>query len=207
MKFILICATGRSGSTTLQRIINSIEGANIRGENWGAVNDLLNCYKNIKKTNKCRIKKYVEGETKIKPAWYNCFDYEVVRESIKNTIMSIIYDKSESYSGFKEIRYMNCIHLIDEFIELFPDTKVICHISDDLDRQCKSGWYEGPSTKPGLQKQNNELIQYTKNKNNCFLSYMKNLFDISEVRKLFEFLDEELDEKKYQSIINSNLKD
>ena len=35
MKYISICATGRSGSTTLQRIINTIEESNINGENWG----------------------------------------------------------------------------------------------------------------------------------------------------------------------------
>lgn len=35
MKIILICATGRSGSTTLQRIINTIKRSNINGENWG----------------------------------------------------------------------------------------------------------------------------------------------------------------------------
>jgi hypothetical protein len=39
MKFILICATGRSGSTTLQRIINTIEESNINGENLGAINN------------------------------------------------------------------------------------------------------------------------------------------------------------------------
>ena len=32
MKFILICSVGRSGSTTLQRIINTIEESNINGE-------------------------------------------------------------------------------------------------------------------------------------------------------------------------------
>lgn len=41
MKFILICAKGRSGSTTLQRIINTIEESNINGENWGAINKLI----------------------------------------------------------------------------------------------------------------------------------------------------------------------
>ena len=50
MKIILICATGRSGSTTLQRIINTIKESNIYGENWGAINELLECYSNIKKT-------------------------------------------------------------------------------------------------------------------------------------------------------------
>jgi hypothetical protein len=45
MKFILICATGRSGSTTIQRIVNSLPNSNICGENFGAVNDLLKFYK------------------------------------------------------------------------------------------------------------------------------------------------------------------
>ena len=59
MEIIIICATGRSGSTTLQRIINTIEKSIITGEKWGAINDLLKCYHNIKKTNKFRIKNYV----------------------------------------------------------------------------------------------------------------------------------------------------
>lgn len=33
-KIILICATGRSGSTTIQRLINTIPNSNICGENY-----------------------------------------------------------------------------------------------------------------------------------------------------------------------------
>ena len=44
-KIVLICATGRSGSTTMQRIINIIPNSNICGENFGAVNSLLEFYK------------------------------------------------------------------------------------------------------------------------------------------------------------------
>ena len=47
-KIILICATSQSGSTTLQRIINTIPNSNICGENNGALNNLLEFYKNIK---------------------------------------------------------------------------------------------------------------------------------------------------------------
>ena len=43
-KIVLICATGRSGSTTLQRIINTIPNSNICGENHGAINSLLEFY-------------------------------------------------------------------------------------------------------------------------------------------------------------------
>ena len=111
MKFILICATGRSGSTTLQRIINTIEESNINGENHGAINKLLECYSNIKKTNKFRITNYIEGQTKIKPAWYNCYDFENIKNDIKNTILRIITnDNSKRVIGFKEIRYFGITH-------------------------------------------------------------------------------------------------
>jgi hypothetical protein len=209
MKFIIICATGRSGSTTLQRIINTIEESNINGENWGAINNLLECYMNIKKINKQsgRIHSYVEGKTKIKPSWYNCYDFENVKNNIKNTILSIITnDNSKKVIGFKEIRYFKKTYLIDEFIELFPNTKVICNIDDNIDRQCTSGWWSIDS-KEHLTEYNNQLINYSKSNENCYLSYMKNLFIINEIKKMFEFLGEELNEEKYNYIINNNISD
>lgn len=208
MKIILICATGRSGSTTLQRIINTINNSNINGENWGAINNLLECYANIKITNKCRITNYIEGKTKKKPAWYNSYDFENVKNNIKKTILSIIVgDNSKEVVGFKEIRYYNNTHLINEFIELFPNTKVICHIDDDIDRQCRSEWWGNnpEESKTKLIKNNEQFIKYSENNKNCYLSYMKNLFKVDEMRKLFEFLNEELDEVKYNYIINNNL--
>ena len=45
LEFVLICATGRSGSTTLQQIINTIPNSNICGENGGAINNLQNFIK------------------------------------------------------------------------------------------------------------------------------------------------------------------
>ena len=208
MKFILICATGRSGSTTLQRIINTIEESNVNGENWGAINNLLECYMNIKKTNKQpgTIRSYVEGKTKIKPSWYNCFDFENVKNNIKNTILSIITnDNSKKVIGFKEIRCYGKIYLINHFIELFPNTKVICHIDDNINRQCQSGWWT-EDDREHITEYNNQLINYSKSNKNCYLSYMKNLFIINEIKKMFEFLGEELDEEKYNYIINNNLK-
>lgn len=207
MKFIIICATGRSGSTTLQRIINSIEESNINGENTGAINRLLECYVQIKQTNKIKFSHYVEGKTKKKPAWYNCYDFKSVKNNIKNTILSIITnDNSKKIIGFKEIRYFKQTYLIDEFIELFPNTKVICHIDDNIDRQCTSGWWSIDS-KEHLTEYNNQLINYSKSNENCYLSYMKNLFIINEIKKMFEFLGEELNEEKYNYIINNNLSD
>ena len=116
-KIIIIYATGRSGSTTLQRILNSVKNSNITGEKWGAINDLLNCYLNIKKTNEMTPKKtgselfYTSDELekgKIKPAWYNSYNFENVKRNIKNTIISILTGtKSARILGFKELIRIN----------------------------------------------------------------------------------------------------
>ena len=47
-KIVLICATGRSGSTTMQRILNTIPNSNICGENFAAINSLLEFYRRLK---------------------------------------------------------------------------------------------------------------------------------------------------------------
>jgi hypothetical protein len=54
-KIVLICATGRSGSTSLQRIINTIPNSNICGENNGAVNSLLEFYMKLHMSSKNNI--------------------------------------------------------------------------------------------------------------------------------------------------------
>ena len=45
-KVVIICATGRSGSTTMLRLLNTIPNSNICGENNGAIINLLEFYKN-----------------------------------------------------------------------------------------------------------------------------------------------------------------
>ena len=217
MKFILICATGRSGSTTLQRIINTIKDSTITGEKHGAIKNLLECYANIKHiftyTPKDKNNNFIKYdkliEYKIKPAWYNCYNYTDVKNNIKNSIISILSNNgSEKVLGYKEIRWFDSTHLIDVFIELFPNTKVICHIDDNLDRQQNSGWWKNnPDAITHLAEYNKQLINYSKNNKNCYLSYMKNLFILNEMKLLFCFLGESLNEKKYNTIIHNNLHD
>jgi hypothetical protein len=226
-KFILICATGRSGSTTLQRIINMIPNTNITGENNGAIENLLMCYENIKYTNNITpkheenlnkddnltLKKYnflTYDELKqnnIKPCWYNSYDFEDVKESIKNTILKILSKPDCNILGYKEIRWFDNLHLLNEFIELFPNTKIICHLSDDIERQCKSDWWGNniEESRNHLILYNQQLIEYVSNNNNCYLSYMKNLFTIEEVKKIYLFLDEPFDENEYRNIINNSM--
>lgn len=211
VKFILICATGRSGSTTLQRIVHTIPGANITGEKHGAIEDLLLCYSNIKKTEHfIKEKEYVSYneliENKKNPCWYNSYNFEEVKQNIKNTILSILTNGDFRILGYKEIRWFDKIYLLDEFVELFPDTKIICHLSDDLNRQIKSGWWlDDINAFESLTEYNKQLITYASDNKKCYISYMKNLFDIDKIKELFLFLDEPFNENEYTNIINNNI--
>ena len=150
-KIVLICATGRSGSTTLQRIINTIPNSNICGENAGAINSLLDFYRKLKYSST----NYVPGHftpasyedivnKNVKPSWYNSYNYNQMIHLIKMTIVNM-FKKNDSNDlwGFKEIRYdAGKINYIKDFKDLFPQTKVIIQIRENIMAQSNSGWHK-----------------------------------------------------------------
>ena len=218
LEFVLICATGRSGSTTLQQIINTIPNSNICGENGGAINNLLEFYKNIKKTFKmscnrktkrCNSYEYYV-KNKIKPSWYNTFNFNVIRNNIRYTIIQMLAsDNTNKVIGFKEIRYEdNKINLIKEFKELFPNTKVIIHYRSNIDEQLKSTNKSQYKTKKigynFFENCNKELSKFASdNKNYCYESIFEDLFDKNKVKNIFKFLNKDFNVNEYEKIINS----
>ncbi|NQX94486.1 MAG: hypothetical protein HRT64_06140, partial [Erythrobacter sp.] len=50
MKHLFVVTYGRSGSTVLQKLLNSIEGYCIRGENGGIVQDLAAAARTLERT-------------------------------------------------------------------------------------------------------------------------------------------------------------
>ena len=109
---MLICATGRSGSTTLQRILNTLPNSNICGENYGAINSLLEFYRRIKVT----TRDYTPGALqptsyedliaeKMKPSWYNSYDYQQIVQLVRIMLINMFKNKdTTNIWGFKEIR-------------------------------------------------------------------------------------------------------
>lgn len=215
-KIILIVSTERSGSTTLQRILNTIPHSNITGENYNVIVDLLRVYQNLKNIQNNKYNYYKTIDEFIlksgKPAWYNSFDICNVKENIKKTITSILDNgKQNRVIGFKEIRYFNCIELVNEFIELFPNTFVICHYRKNLIKQKKSiviAKHKTPlnNIDKFLKLYTNQILDFYKhNKNNCYLSCFEDLFNIENIMNIFKFLDEPFDENEYKNIISNSL--
>ena len=213
-KFILIVCTPRSASTTLQRIINTIPNSNITGENYGAIKSILECYKNIKKTleitpkndNGEFISSYTLEKKNMKPCFYNIFNFNSIKTQIKQLIIDIMNNnENNKILGFKEIRWYNCIQLLDEFLELFPNTKIICHIQEDVEKQSKSTFFKlNESIYNYLETYTKQIIEYSNNNKNCVLSTREKMFDFENIKNISLFLDEPINEDEYLTIINND---
>jgi len=219
-KIVLICASGRSGSTTLQRILNTIPNSNICGENYGAINSLLEFYAKIKRSTVTNIPgnfnpaSYENILSKnIKPSWYNSYNFAHVKKMIQTMIINMFkLNETTNVWGFKEIRYDGGnIKYIKEFKELFPQTKIIIQIRENVDQQSQSGWFKNDKKALNyLSKLNNDLIKfYNQNQEFCFLTSFERMFNFDNLKIIFKFIDceEHYNEAKIREILNNNIKD
>jgi len=217
-KIILICATGRSGSTSLLRILNTMPNTNICGENNGAINSLMEFYMNLHIASKNKIPgKYrpASYETILhqdfKPAWYNSYKMHEMEHCIRETILKMFKkDETTEIWGFKEIRYQNnYINTVKYFKYLFPQTKVIIQIRENIQAQSKSGWFKGDKNATAkLEKENRELMNfYRENQQWCYFTTFEKMFDLNNLEKMFHFIDcrENFDEVKIKAVLSNNM--
>ena len=211
-KFILIVSTPRSASTTLQRILNTIPNSNINGENCGAIVSILECYRNIKKTVELVPKKqgqFLSSELlenfNMKPCFYNIFDFESVKKQIQDLIVNILSNnKNYKIIGFKEILWFENVELLNEFLELFPNTKIVCHIQEDIQSQANSTFFNSEGTYQYLKTYTAEIVEYARKNEKCYLSTKETLFDFENIKKMCVFLEESIHEGEYINIINND---
>lgn len=219
-KIVLICATGRSGSTTMQRLINTIPNSNICGENYAAINSLLEFYRRLKNTTLNNVPGHLTPFTydylikkNVKPSWYNSYHLQNMVQMIKMTIINMFKNlPTTNLWGFKEIRYdSGNINYIKDFKELFPQTKVIVQIRENMKQQSKSGWFkDDKNSVKYLTKTNKELINFAlENKDWCYLTSFERMFDRNNLKNLFTFIDcgDQYDENKITEVLNNNIKD
>jgi hypothetical protein len=219
-KIVLICATGRSGSTTLQRIINTIPNSNICGENYGALNSLLQFYERLH----ISCINYIPGHYKpatyediinknIKPSWYNSYQMIEIETKIRDLIIAMFKkDSKTNVWGFKEIRYDNInLNLLKYFKQLFPQTKVIIQIRENIKAQSQSSWHKNDKNAlKYLQKMNEQFYKfYNQNKEWCYFTTFERMFDKENLQNIFSFIDcrENYDVNIVNEILINNIKD
>ena len=137
-----------------------------------------------------------------KPAWYNNFDINIIKENIKKIIIQMLYKKDSKNIGCKMIRFKDKLFLMDIFLELFPNTKIIYITREDIDSHSKSSWWKDDKKAVSKIKElNKQLLNYSKKNSSYMFSYEK-IFQIDEMKKLYQFLEEDFNKEKYIKQLN-----
>ncbi|TAN66279.1 MAG: hypothetical protein EPN17_14510 [Methylobacter sp.] len=195
---VLIVTYGRSGSTLLQGLLNSIDGCLIRGENHNFCYGLFKAYEAITNT-----KNHYDNETKSFEAthpWYGAalLDENRFIEDARKLVLNQLNPDALQLNciGFKEIRYVDCLTRLGEYLnfleKLFPNPAFIA-LTRDHDQVMSSGWWQkrqdAKKTEARLTEFEEYISYYGKNKNNVFhIDYSDMINQTQNLQKMFEFV-------------------
>lgn len=136
--WLLVVATGRSGSTTVMDMLNAIPGVLIVGENDGYITKIGTAFK--------QLALYPKG-TFQKPysAWWQTttsFDHLLcnIQSMARNLVGNVDPTQKLTFIGWKEIRYFT-IDDLNLITTLFPCAKFVVNYRLDVDSQSQSAFY------------------------------------------------------------------
>ena len=214
MKFdsVLIITYGRSGSTLLQGILNSIEGCLIRGENDNFCFALYQAYQSIKKSKK--FKKAIE----VTNPWYGApfiSEEAFLKQASTMTKDLILSDKQDDPTikcyGFKEIRYaeLEVQKNFEDYLEflekIFPNPCFIFN-TRNLDNVLNSGWWSRTNqakSRKYLVNLENKFAEFCSNHNNTFQITYENIISRSQtLETMFDFLGVEYAAEKIDRVMS-----
>ncbi|NNC23948.1 hypothetical protein HKX42_08885 [Salinisphaera sp. USBA-960] len=218
---VFIVTYGRSGSTLLQKIINSIPGYMIKGENNGALFHIFRSIKALKDAS------HNHGSREPKLArvssasdshpWYgigstdlDSYSTEAINAFVRNIIKP---DQNIRAYGFKEIRYFGNIQNITEILEFMRNNfSNPCFIFNyrNWNDVANSRWWakqDPDDLKKRLQWFEEECDKFIQNNTNrtIILKYDDYSNDVTELKRLFDFLGEDFDKEKIQQIMSQKL--
>jgi hypothetical protein len=209
---VLIVTYGRTGSTLLQGLLNSIEGCLIRGENYNFCYGLFEAYRSIVNTKQ----QFGQGDASLEVTfpWYGAklFDDNKFIEDARNLVLNQLNPNNIPVSciGFKEIRYHHFKHddelysYLNFLNQLFPNPAFVV-LSRDHDQVAQSAWWkeqDAEKVKVKLERFEIRLQKHSKNKDNFFSICYNDIIEKNhKLAELFEFLGAEYDEHKVASVL------
>lgn len=208
---VFIVTYGRSGSTLLQGILNSIEGYHIRGENLNALVPLFKSYKRIRRS------RFEFGKDRLneKNPWYGAdgLDHVTYGAALAETFISQVLRPmpGTTVTGFKEIRYGGMdFAKVEEAVEYlqfirdsFPRARFIFN-ERNIDDVIDSAWWKGRSDARDTVKEllNRMQLMYEPHKDvSMWVNYDDYVNNVANLQPLFHFLEEPFDKERILNLM------
>jgi hypothetical protein len=145
LSYVFILACGRTGSTLLQGILNSVPGVMIRGENGGVVEQLFRYHQTVLERREPRAK---DRKTLLPPThpWWGIDGYpeELALREFRHLVLDTLLRPSSDTKlvGFKEVRSSpgDMPEFVDFMSTVFPGARFI-HNTRNLEDVARSGWW------------------------------------------------------------------
>lgn len=178
---IFVFGMARSGTTLLQRVLNSFNNVYICGEHNGAVEPLIHSYNLMKKPQRPHVDKF--DNPKFNPCWERLISKDKMREVYTNAIKQLFNPNNENIRwGFKETasRHKNEKFYID-LLNLFPNCKIF-FIKRDVEKT-KISSLKLASAERKKELKNNIIAynQWTKEYHEFANSYFKLIDNITNL--------------------------
>lgn len=217
-RHVFIVTYGRSGSTLLQNVLNSIPGYCIRGENNNALYHMARAWEAVAGSEQMRGER-IRGEgTGRDHPWFGAelVDPDTLGASLAESFTQQVLrpEPGTRVTGFKEIRFhLTGAHgetYLDFIQRFFPDARFIFNTRDH-DGVAKSGWWA--SMNPAMVKAELEKAEarfkrmQTQLGERAFAVHYDDFAGTPKAFKpLFDFLGEPFDLKAVEEVASRRLK-
>lgn len=216
-KTVFVVTYGRSGSTLVQNLLNSLPGYLIRGENENLLAPFARAWDIVRRSEQAAKMHAANKTTTPQDPW---FGYEAVSEAELGMALATTFAQTvlrptldTRVSGFKEIRWHSDPALFPVMLtflqRFFPNARFIFNVRDH-DQVIRSGWWKN-------MKESNVRRQLTKaealyaefaaaHPSLCIsMRYSTYTTDTDAWRPLFAFLGEPFDEKIVTAALENKL--
>jgi hypothetical protein len=203
LDYLFVVTYGRSGSTLLAGILNSIPGYLIRGENKGYVHQLYLAHSGAVARRKATGRKAKASDN----AWYGIdgYDADLALERMRGLVVDTLLrpEPTTRVAGFKEIRY-NLPDLGDylQFMrQAFPGARFVFNSRDHAD-VLKSKWWadKSPDALTTFQQRLDEAEERHRDVS-FHVHYDDYQGQPERLAPLFDFLGEELDAARVSEVM------
>jgi hypothetical protein len=207
----LIVTYGRTGSTLLQSLLNSIDGCLVRGENH---NFCYHLYQAAAALGRSKWENADEAASEPGHPWYGAREVsaarfvEQVRPLIRAQLLGDAAPVAVRSLGFKEVRYTlpDLRRYLDFLWRVMPGPAFIV-LTRDHEEVVRSGWWAGKdpaAVRPQLVEFERVLQEFSQGKHCVFTLDYRDLVERTDrLRELFAFLGAAYDATQVDRIVGT----